>query len=146
MKDLVIHKYIVVGVSTIAIDYSMIFLVYSILNMNYILAIVTGFLLSSLFQFYANFFYTFSLLKNDDYYFRIILFCISAFVAIILGTGTVILLETYFHSLYLSKTLSLSVSFLYGYTASKYIIFNKNFIKKNNANNIEKINECKKII
>ncbi len=127
MKDLLIYKYLIIGIITVGLDYGMIFLIYTILNMNYILAIVLGFLFSNLFQFYANFFYTFSLAKNDDYYRRMILFCISASIGIVLGTATVIFLENYIQSLYISKTLSLVISFLYGYTASKYIVFNKNF-------------------
>jgi putative flippase GtrA len=127
MKDLLIYKYLIIGIITVGLDYSMIFLIYTILNMNYILAIVLGFLFSNLFQFYANFFYTFALAKDDDYYRRMILFCISACIGIALGTVTIIFFESYIQSLYISKTLSLFVSFLYGYTASKYIVFNKNF-------------------
>ena len=127
MKNLFIYKYLLIGIITVGLDYSMIYLIYTILNMNYILAIVSGFLISNLFQFYANFFYTFSLVKNDDYYRRMILFCISACIGIFLGTFSVIFLEIYIKSLYISKTISLFISFAYGYTASKYVVFNKNF-------------------
>lgn len=127
MKNLFIYKYLLIGIITVGLDYSMIYLIYTILNMNYILAIVSGFLISNLFQFYANFFYTFSLVKNDDYYRRMILFCISACIGIFLGTFSVIFLEIYINSLYISKTISLFISFAYGYTASKYVVFNKNF-------------------
>ena len=127
MKNLFIYKYLLIGIITVGLDYSMIYLIYTILNMNYILAIVSGFLISNLFQFYANFFYTFSLVKDDDYYKRMILFCISACIGILIGTFTVIFLEKYILSLYISKTISLFISFAYGYTASKYVVFNKNF-------------------
>lgn len=127
MKNLFIYKYLVIGVITVGLDYSMIYLIYTMFNMNYILAIVLGFLVSNLFQFYANFFYTFSLVKNDDYYRRMILFCISACIGIFIGTFSVIFLEQYIESLYISKTISLFISFAYGYTASKYVVFNKNF-------------------
>lgn len=127
MKNLVIYKYLIIGIITVGLDYSMIYLTYTILNMNYILAIVSGFLVSNLFQFYANFFYTFSLVKNDDYYRRMMLFCVSACIGILIGTLTVIFLEKYILSLYISKTISLFISFAYGYTASKYVVFNKDF-------------------
>lgn len=127
MKNLFIYKYLFIGIITVGLDYSMIYLIYTMFNMNYILAIVLGFLVSNLFQFYANFFYTFSLVKNDDYYRRMILFCISACIGIFIGTFSVILLEQYIESLYISKTISLFISFAYGYTASKYVVFNKNF-------------------
>lgn len=127
MKNLFIYKYLIIGIITVGLDYSMIYLIYTVLSMNYILAIVLGFLVSNLFQFYANFFYTFSLVKNDDYYRRMILFCISACIGIFIGTFSVILLEQYIESLYISKTISLFISFAYGYTASKYVVFNKNF-------------------
>lgn len=127
MKNLIIYKYLIIGIITVGLDYCMIYLIYTVMNMNYILAIVSGFLVSNLFQFYANFFYTFSLVKNDDYYRRIILFCISACIGIFIGTFSVIFLEQYIESLYISKTISLFISFAYGYTASKYVVFNKNF-------------------
>ena len=127
MKNLFIYKYLIIGIITVGLDYSMIYLIYTVLSMNYILAIVLGFLVSNLFQFYANFFYTFSLVKDDNYYKRMILFCISACIGIFIGTFSVILLEQYIESLYISKTISLFISFVYGYTASKYVVFNKNF-------------------
>lgn len=133
MKNKYLFKYIFIGVLTVGLDYFMIFLTYSVLNMNYILAIIFGFIVSNLFQFYANFFYTFSLDKDSGYYQRIILFIISACIGIVLGTSAIIFFEKYINSLYISKTLSLIVSFLYGYTASKYIVFNKNIKVKYNG-------------
>lgn len=143
MKNL-FNKYILMGLFTIGIDYIMIYIIYSIFEMNYILAIMMGFLVSSIFQFYANFFYTFSLEKKDDYYWRIILFCISASLAIIIGTTTVVFFNSFVQSLYISKTLSLFISFLYGYSASKYVIFNKKFSLKNVKNFYHIINSLLK--
>ena len=126
IKNKVMFKYIIVGILTVIIDYSVLYLFYTVLNIYYITAILLGFLFSNLFQFYMNFFYTFELEKNDIFYQRMIMYTISAIIGILLGTATIVFFESYFHSLYLSKTLSLFVNFAYGFLASKYIVFNTN--------------------
>jgi putative flippase GtrA len=117
-------KYLFVGICTVAIDYLAIFIIYSVSEMNYMIAIVGGFLMSNIFQFYMNFFYTFSLKKDDQLKQRIIMYIISSSIGMLLGTLSVISLKYFIDSLYICKTLSLLVSFLYGFIASKYIVFN----------------------
>lgn len=117
-------KYLFVGICTVAIDYLAIFIIYSVFEMNYMIAIVGGFLMSNVFQFYMNFFYTFSLKKYDQLKQRIIMYIISSSIGMLLGTLSVIGLKYFIDSLYICKTLSLLVSFLYGFIASKYIVFN----------------------
>ena len=125
LSELTIHKYILIGTITVAIDYGGIFLFYNIFNTYYIIAIVMGFLFSNIFQFYANFYYTFSLTKDNDFIKRVIMYIISACVGMGIGVGVIVILKQFISSLYIAKTLSLFVSFAYGYTASKYVVFKK---------------------
>jgi len=125
MKRFTIHKYIFIGIITVIIDYFGIFIFYNLFNAYYVVAITMGFIFSNLFQFYANFYYTFSLSKDNNFFKRIIMYIISALIGISIGISTIILIKQYVSSLYLAKTLSLFVSFIYGYTASKYIVFKK---------------------
>ena len=119
-------KYLLVGIGTVLIDYAAIYISYSLLSLNYIIAIVLGFIFANIFQFFSNFFFTFELKKEEQIKKRALVFFIVILIGTALSTFTIILLETFIHSLYVSKTLSLIVSFTYGFFASKYIIYNEN--------------------
>lgn len=123
-RNKLLIKYIFVGIMTVLLDYSIIFVFYTILKKNYIISVIMGFTASNIFQFYINFFYTFRLEKTDLFHKRVLMYIVSSALGMLIGTSTIILLESFFHSLYISKTLSLFVSFLYGFTSSKYIVFN----------------------
>lgn len=133
MKNLFIYKYLIIGIITVGLDYSMIYLIYTVLSMNYILAICFGLSFAGIFQFFANFHYTFKLKNKNEYKKRAIVYFIAIIIGLFLSTLVVIILENYINSLYLSKTFSLFINFIYGYTVSKYIIFNKNIKFYNNC-------------
>lgn len=124
--DISTAKYLLVGGLTVLIDYLTIYILYSIVEANYIIAIIFGFLFSNIFQFFSNFFYTFQLKKETQIKKRAIAYIISAVIGMTIGTLTIIALESVINSLYISKGLSLIVSFAYGFFASKYIVYNKN--------------------
>lgn len=124
MKNKQLCKYIGVGIVTVLLDYIIIFLFFNILKTHYIVSVLMGFIASNIFQFYINFFYTFKLEKNDLFRKRMLMYLVSSMIGMVIGTTTIIFFESFFHSLYLSKTLSLFISFIYGFTASKYIVFN----------------------
>lgn len=119
-------KYLAVGIGTIALDFFTIFICYTVFEVYYITSIVLGFIVSNIFQFYANFFFTFELKKELALKKRAVMYVISIFIAMGLGTVTIILLENFINNLYISKAISLIVNFLYGFFASKYVVFNKN--------------------
>lgn len=120
-------KYLFVGVCTVAIDYLAIFIIYSVFEMNYMIAIVGGFLMSNVFQFYMNFFYTFNLKKNQMLVLKMIVFWIAVIIGNTLSFLFIILLKLFISNLFIIKTLSLPISFLYGYIVSNKIIYNKRF-------------------
>ena len=122
---LTIHKYILTGFFTVVVDYAGIFLFYNMLHTNYILAIMVGFFFSNVFQFYTNFYYTFNLEKDKHFKKRIAKYVVSALIGMGIGVGTIILIKEFIVSIYLAKTISLVISFIYGYTASKYFVFKK---------------------
>ncbi|WP_422141469.1 GtrA family protein [Arcobacter aquimarinus] len=126
-------RYLFVSVITVLIDYITIFLIYSLLELNYILAICFGLSFAGIFQFFANFHYTFKLKNKNEYKKRAIVYFIAIIIGVFLSTLVVIILENFINSLYLSKTFSLFINFIYGYTVSKYIIFNKNIKFYNNC-------------
>lgn len=119
-------KYVVFGFITVFIDYGIIFISYSVFEINYIVAILLGFIFAATFQFFSNFFYTFNLRKNNELLKRMSAFLLFTIIGITIGTSAIIYFETLFHSLYLSKTLSLFITFFYSFLISKYIVFNKN--------------------
>lgn len=122
-----ILKYLLVGVLTVGIDYLSIYVTYNILSVHYILAICFGFLMSNIFQFYMNFFYTFNLVKDSLMKLRIIVFCIAVAIGNVLALAIIVFLQMFIENLFLVKTLSLPFSFIYGYTISKLIIYNQSF-------------------
>lgn len=124
IRNQLLYKYIAVGIATVLLDYTIIFLFFNILKTHYIVSVLMGFVASNIFQFYINFFYTFRLEKNDLFRKRVLMYIISSAIGMLIGTSTIIFLESFLHSLYISKTLSLFVSFIYGFIASKYIVFN----------------------
>lgn len=126
MKDLYIYKYLLIGIITVILDYGMIFLIYSLFKLNYVFAIFMGLFFAGIFQFFANFHYTFNLKNKSEYKKRVLVYVIAIIIGGFLSTLVVVVLENFINSLYLSKTLSLIVNFIYGYTVSKYIIFNTN--------------------
>lgn len=120
-----INRYIIVGAFTVAVDYSVLFLCYSVLSLHYLVSVIMGFIFSGFFQFFVNFKYTFRLEKSDRFWTRIVLFFVSASIGMFLSTATVVFFQAMINSLYISKTLSLVVSFAYGWTVSKYVIYRK---------------------
>lgn len=125
--ELKIFKYLFVGICTVVIDYIIIFLIYSLLEINYIVAICSGFLASNVFQFYMNFFYTFSLKKDNLINLKMVVF----WIAVAIGNGIAFLfivgLKLFISDVFIVKTISLPLSFLYGYIVSRKVIYNPIF-------------------
>ncbi len=117
-------KYLLVGIGTVLIDYAAIYVSYSVLYLNYIIAVIMGFVFANIFQFFSNFFFTFNLKKEEQIKKRALVFLVVILIGTALSTLAIIILESFIHSLYISKTLSLIVSFTYGFFTSKYIIYN----------------------
>ena len=122
-----LFKYFIVGFLTVCIDYVFIFILYVIYDQNYVVAVIFGFLASNVFQFYSNFYFTFKLKKNSAFHERIILFWIAVIIGNTIGLLSVILFFNIFGNVFLAKTLSLPISFGYGYLVSKKIIYNEKF-------------------
>ena len=106
-----ILKYLLVGICTVGIDYLTIFLIFSIFEINYKLAIISGFIASNIFQFYMNFFYTFNLKRNEMLILKMAVFWIAVIIGNSLSFLFIILLKLYINNLFLVKTLSLPLSF-----------------------------------
>lgn len=130
-----IFKYLLVGFLTVAIDYFFIVILFTILEINYMFAIAVGFLMSNIFQFYMNFFYTFNLKKNEFIVIKMIVFWIAVIIGNTLSFLVIVFLKLFVVNLYIVKTLSLPLSFIYGYIVSNKIIYNDvfyNYIKRFN--------------
>lgn len=125
-------KYLFVGICTVAIDYLAIFIIYSVFEINYMIAIVGGFLMSNVFQFYMNFFYTFNLKRNQLIVLKMIVFWIAVIIGNTLSFLLIVLLKLFINDLFIVKTLSLPLSFLYGYIVSNKVIYNNQFYSKLN--------------
>lgn len=125
-----IVKYLIVGFSTVFIDYLSIFISYNLLSFNYIVSVCFGFLISNIFQFYMNFFYTFNLKKDNLMFLRIFIFWIVVLIGNALALIFIIILKVYITDLFIVKTISLPLSFLYGYIASNKIIYNNEFYNR----------------
>ncbi len=128
--ELKVLKYLFVGICTVAIDYLAIFIIYSVSEMNYMIAIVGGFLMSNVFQFYMNFFYTFNSNKNEMLILKMIVFWIAVIIGNTLSFLLIVLLKLFINDLFIVKTLSLPLSFLYGYIVSNKVIYNNQFYSK----------------
>ncbi len=124
-----IVKYLIVGILTVGIDYSTMYTLYRGLAVNYIIAVSFGFLLSNIFQFYMNFFYTFSIKEKKLLKIKMLIFWIAVIIGNSLALGLIVLLKSYITNLLVVKTLSLPLSFLYGYFVSKHIIYNTDFYR-----------------
>lgn len=122
-----ILKYLLVGILTILIDYFFIFLTFSIFEINYMLSIVIGFLMSNIFQFYMNCFYTFNLKRNEMIVIKMIVFWVAVVIGNTMSFLFIIFLKIFIANVYIVKTLSLPLSFLYGYIVSNKIIYNDKF-------------------
>jgi putative flippase GtrA len=120
-------KYLLVGFLTVAIDYLFIFIVFNIFEVNYMMAIAIGFLMSNIFQFYMNFFYTFNLKRADMIVIKMVVFWIAVVIGNTLSFLLIVFLKLFISDVYIVKTLSLPLSFLYGYIVSNRVIYNDEF-------------------
>jgi len=120
-------KYLLVGVCTVGMDYLFIYITYSVFNINYIYAVIIGFFASNLFQFFTNFFYTFNLKKDDMFILKMMVFWIAVIIGNGLALGLIVVFKSFINNLFLVKTLSLPLSFLYGYVVSNRVIYNDRF-------------------
>ncbi len=124
-----IVKYLIVGILTVGIDYVTMYTLYQGFAMNYMIAVSFGFLLSNIFQFYMNFFYTFSIKEKKLLIIKMFVFWIAVIIGNSLALGLIVILKSYITNLLVVKTLSLPLSFLYGYFVSKHIIYNTDFYR-----------------
>ena len=122
-----LYKYLSVGILTVSIDYFSIYLFYSVIGINYIIAVTIGFLSSNFFQFYSNFYFTFQLNKDELMKVRIIIFWIAVLIGNLIALLVIIFFNNLFDNVFLSKTLSLPLSFIYGFLVSKKVIYNHKF-------------------
>lgn len=120
-------KYLLVGFLTVVIDYLFIFIVFNIFEVNYMMAIAIGFLMSNIFQFYMNFFYTFNLKRADMIVIKMVVFWIAVVIGNTLSFLLIVFLKLFISDVYIVKTLSLPLSFLYGYIVSNRVIYNDEF-------------------
>ena len=129
MKQL-ISKYTLIGLVTVLIDLSVLYLSHDILHIDYIFSILLGFVAANIFQFYTNFYYTFSLTKDNNMQARVLVYILLVLFGVSIFTFIIIWLKSIFTSLYIAKFISLFLNYIYGFTVSKYIIYNKNLFTK----------------
>ncbi len=118
-----IHRYALIGIVTVVIDYAGLFVVYSLLQFHYLLAATTGLVLAGVFQFYANFHFTFRIPQTQAKRRMMVRYVFAVLAGMALSLGVIMALMKAIPSFYAAKTLSLIVNFLYGYTVSKYYIY-----------------------
>jgi len=126
---MIILKYLFVGFTTIFIDYITIFFAYKIFNFNELISILLGFLFSNIFQFYTNFFWTFNLKNHEYIYSMMASFVIVVIIGNCIVAYIILAIDDMISNLLISKTISLPISFIYGFTMSNYLIYNEKFHK-----------------
>lgn len=127
VRKKLVYKYLFVGFITVILDYAIVFFFYSIFNVHYMISIFIGFVATNIFQFYVNFYYTFRLDKNDSFYQRALIFVVAVLIGNFIGFFSIVLIKYIVVDLYIAKTISLPILFIYGYFVSKKFIYNKNF-------------------
>lgn len=118
-----IHRYALIGIVTVVVDYTGLFVAYNLLQLHYVLAATTGLVLAGVFQFYANFHFTFRIPNSARKRNMLLRYVIAVLIGMFLSLEVIVLLMKVIPSFYAAKTLSLIVNFLYGYTVSKYYIY-----------------------
>lgn len=118
--------YVFVGILTVFVDYATVFSLWYFFDLNYIYCVFVGFIFSNIFQFYSNFVFTFSE-KKAFIYEKIVVFWLAVGVGSYLAMTVTIFFYTLFQNVFYAKTMSLPVSFFYGYVVSTKIIYNNYF-------------------
>lgn len=119
----VLHRYTLIGIATVAIDYLSLFTAYTLLHLHYVAAAFAGLFLAGLFQFYANFHFTFRVPPTQKKRNMMLRYVLAVLIGMALSLEVIVLLMKVIPSFYAAKTLSLIVNFLYGFTVSKYYIY-----------------------
>jgi putative flippase GtrA len=119
----VLHRYALIGIVTVAIDYLGLFTAYTLLHLHYAVAAFAGLFLAGVFQFYANFHFTFRVPPTQKKRNMMLRYVMAVLAGMALSLAVIVLLMKVIPSFYVAKTLSLIVSFLYGFTVSKYYIY-----------------------
>ena len=113
-------KYGIVGIVSVIIDYSILFLMYSLLDFDKNISITVGFFGSSIFNFLMHKKFTF--LSKNDIKLEFIKYLIMVFISYLL-TIVIINILLKFTNLYISKLISLIFIYLYGYLMSKFFVY-----------------------
>jgi len=113
-------KYGIVGIVSVVIDYSILFLMYTLLNFDKNISITLAFWISSIFNFLMHKKFTF--LSKNDIKLEFIKYLIMVFISYLL-TIVIINILLKFTNLYISKLISLIFVYLYGFTVSKFFVY-----------------------
>jgi len=116
-------KYGIVGVLSVIIDYTLLYLSYSIAGITSSFSVSIGFLGSTVFNFLMHRFYTFSETKDSSH-----LKALVKYLLLVLGSYFITLISIqYLMSLglniYISKLITLVVVYIYGFFIGKYFVF-----------------------
>lgn len=114
-------RYGLVGVYSVIIDYILLYILFSIFNMEQNISITLAFFGSSIFNFLMHKNYTFKSKNkiNNELYKYIGLVIISYFITIyLINYLTSINLD-----IYVSKFIAVCIVYIYGYTISKLLIY-----------------------
>jgi len=113
-------KYGIVGIVSVIIDYSILFLMYSLLDFDKNISITVGFFGSSIFNFLMHKKFTF--LSKNDIKLEVVKYLIMVSISYLL-TIIIINILLKFTNLYISKLISLIFIYLYGYLMSKFFVY-----------------------
>lgn len=119
----VLHRYALIGIVTVGIDYLTLFAAYNLLHLHYVAATAAGLFFAGLFQFYANFHFTFKIPHPGQKRKMMLRYVIAVLIGMLLSIEVIVMLMKAIPSFYAAKTLSLLVNFIYGFTVSKYYIY-----------------------
>jgi len=128
-QDEMIHQFIkfcIMGSIGFIFNYSIFVVLYRFLNVYYIIASATGFILAIFLAFYLNNRFTFNAPKDTNQRIRFIkYFSVNCF-SLLLGLATLsFFVEILYINVYLANFLSLGVTTVSNFTGSKFFAFRK---------------------
>lgn len=116
-------RYTIVGGLSVAIDYGLLALFVSFLEINSQVSVAIAFIVSSIFNFIMNKSYTFK--HRDNIVEVFVKYVIVIFGSLLITIIIVELALRFDVNIYLGKFYSLITVYIYGYFASKYFIYRK---------------------
>lgn len=122
MYNNIFYKYLLVGSTTVILDYAILYFTFSILSMGKIISLTLAYLVSGVFNFFSQKYFTFQ--STGKYQAEILKYSTLALLSYLITILLVSLLTFYEINIYVAKLIATCITFVFVYVINDKVVYN----------------------